>query len=77
MGSSSGVNDQALNIRHVSQQRKDLQLIDKIMSFPLAALDIKCKDRSAAVRKVLFLQSVIRMIGQRRMIDLFDLRMLG
>ena len=51
-------------------------MVDEGVRFLLTALDLKCEDAAAAVREILLIQRVIGMIGQRRMVDLGDLRMI-
>ena len=43
------------------------------MSFFLSALDVECEDRRTAVGEVFCIQCVIGMVGQRRMVYLFNL----
>ena len=71
----SRVNDKALYVCDVSQQRENLELVDELERSFLAALDVEGEDGSAAVREVLLVQSVIRVLRQRRMVDVLDLRM--
>ena len=71
------MDDQALNVSNVCQQREDLQLVDKLECCFLAALDIKGEDRCAAVREVLLVQSMIRVVRQRRMVHMLNLRVIG
>lgn len=69
------MNNQALHICYVSKKGEDLQIVDKLMGFCLTTLDFKGKDRSSAIREVLFIKGMIRMIRQGRMAHLFYLRM--
>ena len=71
----SRVDDQALDVCNVCEQREDLELVDELERCILAALDVEGEDGSAAVREVLLVQSVIRVLRQRRMVDVLDLRM--
>ena len=71
----SRVDDQALDVCNVREQREDLELVDELERCVLAALDVEGEDGSAAVREVLLVQSVIRVLRQRRMINVLDLRM--
>ena len=64
VGRRCRVDDQALHIRHIGQQREDLQMIDKRPGLLLSALDLKGEDRSAAMGEILLIQGVIRVIGQ-------------
>ena len=54
------MNDQTLDIGNIGQQGEDLQRIDELPGFLLSSLDLKCEDRSAAVREILLIQ---RMVG--------------
>ena len=69
------MDDQTLNVSNICQQRKDLQLVNELKCCFLSALDIEGEDGCAAVREVLLVQSVIRVLRQRRMVDVLDLRM--
>ena len=73
----SRVDDQALHVRHIGQQREDLQRVNESMGLLHAALDIEGEDGGAAVGEVLLKQRVIRMIGQRGVVDLLHLRVPG
>ena len=70
------MDDQALHVCHVGQQRKDLQVIDESPRLLLTAFDLKGKDGSAAVGEVLFIQRVMGMVGQRGVVHLFNQRVL-
>ena len=71
------MDDKALHVRYVGQQREDLQVINEGKGLLAAALDVKGKDRCAAVGEILLVQSVIRVIRQRGMVHLFHLRVVG
>ena len=43
------------------------------MSFFLSALDVECEDRRTTVGEVFCIQCVIGVVGQRRMVYLFNL----
>ena len=73
--SGSRVNDKALYVCDVSQQRENLELVDELERSFLAALDVEGEDGRAAVREILLVQSVIRVLRQGRMIYMLDLRM--
>ena len=47
------VEHQRLHVRHVCQQREQLQRVDELERFLLSALDVERKDRRAAVREIL------------------------
>ena len=67
----------ALNVGYVGKKGEYLQCIDECPRLLLAAADVKCEDGAAAVREILLVKSVIRMIGKRRMIYLHNLRMMA
>ena len=69
------MNHQTFDVRYIGQQRENLQIVNKPEGILPSALDLECKNGSAAVRKILFVQRVIRMFRQRRMIDFFHLGM--
>ena len=70
------MDDQALDVGNVGQQGEDFQIVDELECFLAAALDIKGEDGSAAVGEILLIQGVIRVIGQRGVVDFLDLRMI-
>ena len=69
------MNDQALDVRHVSKQRENFQIVNELMGFLHAALDLKGEDGRAAVGEILFVQGVIRMVRQGGMVHMLHLRM--
>ncbi len=69
------MNHQTFDVRYIGQQRENFQIVNKPEGILPSALDLECKNGSAAVRKILFVQRVIRMFRQRRMIDFFHLGM--
>ena len=69
VGRGGRVDDQALDVRHVGKQGENFQIVDELMGLGLAALDLKGEYRSAAVREIFLIQCMIRMIRQRRMIN--------
>ena len=73
----SRVDDQALDVCNVREQGEDLELVDELERCVLAALDVEGEDGSAAVREILLIKLVVRAVRQRRMVDAFDLRVLG
>ena len=75
VGGGSRVDDQTLHISNVCQQGEDLQVIDKLECFLAAAFDVEGEDGCAAVGEILLVQGVIRVIGQRGVVDLLHLRM--
>ena len=77
VGGGGRVDDKALHVRYVGQQREDLQIVDESKGLLAATLDVKGKDRCAAVGEILLVQGVIRVIRQRGMVHLFHLRVVG
>ena len=71
MSGSSRMDYQALYICNIGQQGENLQVINKLVSFLLAAFYVKGKDRSAAIREILLIESMVWMLWQRWMIYLF------
>ena len=59
-----GVDDQRLDVGYVGQQREDLQGVDEPEGFLLAALDLEGEDGAAAVREVLQVGRVVRVVRQ-------------
>ena len=66
----------ALDIGYIGKKRENIQIINKLPCFFLAALDIKGKDRSAAVREILFIKRMVRVIYEGGMVHLFYLRVI-
>ena len=60
VGGGGRVDDKALHIRHVGQQRENLQVVDEGKGLLAAALDVKGKDGCAAVGEILLVQGMIR-----------------
>ena len=71
------MDDQALYIRHIGQQRKELKMVDPFVGFRLTALDLKRKDGSAAVGEILLIKRVVGMVGQRGVVDMLHQGVLG
>ena len=69
------MDNKRLNIGNICKQREDLQRVNELPSLLLAALDIECEYRAAAVFEVSAVKLVLRMIGQGRVVDLFYQRM--
>ena len=69
------MDDQRLHVRDVCQQRENLQIVNKPKCGFLPALDFEREDARAAVREVALVERVVGMVGQGRMVDLLDLRM--
>ena len=66
MGGGGRVDDQALHIGHIGQQGEDLEFVDKPLSLLQAALDLKGKNRGAAVGEILLIQGVVRVDVYKR-----------
>ncbi len=75
VGRGSGMDHQTLHIRNVGKEGEDLQIVDELPSLVLTALDLKGKDRAAAVGEILLIERVVGMIRERGMIDLLHLGM--
>ena len=69
VGSGGRVDDQALHVSDVGQQREDLRVVDELKGFLLAALDVEGEDGRTAVGEVLLVQGVVGMVRQAGMID--------
>ena len=69
------MDDEGLHVRDVRKQRENLEVIDEAERGFLPALDLEGKDARAAVREIPLVERVVGVIGQRRMVDLLDLRM--
>ena len=77
MGSGSRVDNQTFYICNVGKKGKNLQMVYECMCFLLNAFDFKGEDGCASIRKILFIEGMVRMFSQRRMIYLLNQRMLG
>ena len=62
-----GVYHQTLHVGHVSQQREDLQGVDKAPSLFLSALHFEGEDGATTLGEVLLVECVVVMVFQRRM----------
>ena len=54
------MDNKALNIRNICKQRKDLQVVDELVSFFLSAFDLECEDRCSTIREIFFIKCMIR-----------------
>ena len=68
------MDDERLHIRDVREDGEQLEFIDEAVRLLLSPLDVKGKDGDAAVREVPLVEGMIRMRGQRGVVDLRDLR---
>ena len=75
VGGGSRVDYQTLYICHIGKQREYLQAVNKLVCFLHTALDLKGEDRAATIGEIFFIQSMVGMVGQTGMVDLFHLRM--
>ena len=73
VGGGGRVDDQTLHVCNVCQQGEDLQVVNELEGFFVATLDVEGEDGCAAVGEILLVQGVIRVIGQRGVVDLFHL----
>ena len=71
------VNHEALHVGNVCKQAKDLQAVNKLEGFFLAALDVECENGTATVREVLLVKFVVRMVREARVAHAGNLRVLG
>ena len=71
------MDDEALDVCDICEEREELQMIDECESFLLATLYLKCEDGGTAIREVFLVELMIRMIRQRRMVYFLYQRMLG
>ena len=75
--SSASVDDQRLHVGHVGKEGEDLQRINELEGFVLAALDLEGEDGSTAVREVFLIGCVVGVVRQGRMVNLGHLGVLG
>ena len=73
----SRMDDERLDVRDIGQQAEDLQVVDELLGRLSAALDLERENRDAAIREVLLVELMIRMVRHSRVIDLLDMRVLG
>ena len=71
------VDDEGFDVRDIRKQREDLERIDEGVGFLLPALDVEREDGRAAVREIALIEGVIRVIRQRWVVHLLDLRVRG
>ena len=76
MGGGGRVDDKALHVSDVGQQREDLQVVDELKGFLLAALDVEGEDGRTAVGEVLLVQGVVGVVRQAGVVDLGHLRVM-
>lgn len=71
------VNHEALHVGNISKQAEDLQAIDELEGFFLTALDVEGENGTAAIREVLLVKFVVRMVREARVAHAGNLRVLG
>ena len=77
VGGGGRVDDQALHVGNVGQQREDLQMVDEFKGFLLAALDVEGEDERTAVGELLLIQVVDCVVRQAGVVDLLHLGVIG
>ena len=70
------MDDERFDVGDVREQGEDFEVVDELLCRLGAALDFKREDRDAAIREIFFVKLVIRMVGDGRMIDLLNMRIL-
>ena len=70
------VNYKRLYICNICKQTENLEVINKLPCFFPSPFDVECKNRSSAMREILLIKSMVRMIGKGRVIYFFDFWML-
>ena len=73
----AGMDDQALDVGHVGQQREDLEPVDEAPGILLRSLDLKREDGSGPVGEIALIERVVGMVGKCGMVDFRHLGMLG
>ena len=63
------MDDEALGVSHVGEQREKLQAVHKFYGCLSAAFQVNEENGSRALRKITLIEGVIRRIRQRRMMD--------
>ena len=76
VGGGIGVDDEALHVGHIRQQREDLQRIDEAPSLFLSAFDLEGENAAAAIGEVAVVEGMVGVVGQARMVDLGHLRVI-
>ena len=77
VGRRVGMDDEALHVGHVGQQREDLEGVAEAPGLLLASLHLEGEDRSAALRIVFLVEGMVGMVGQRGMVDPLHLGMVS
>ena len=74
VGRGGRVDDQALDVRDVREQREDGEVVDELPGLFLSALDVEGEDGGTALREVLLIEIVLGMVREGGMVDLLDQR---
>ena len=77
VGGGGRMDDQRFYIGNIGEKGEDLQAVNKCLCFLRTALDIKGKNRSAALWKIFLIQSMVGMGWQSRMVHRFHARVCG
>ncbi len=75
VGRGSRVDHQGFYIGNIGKQAENLQGIDEPVGFLFPAFDVEGENRSAAMREILFVQCMIRVIRQRWVVYFADMWM--
>ena len=70
------MDDEGLHVGDVGEEAEDLEMVDEFLRRLSAALDLEREDGDAAVGEIFLVERVIRMIRERGMVDLRDVRVL-
>ena len=73
VGRAGRMDSEGFDVCHICQQREKPQMVDKRPRFRRAAFDLKGEDTSGPAWKIPFIQSMGRIIRQRRVVDPFYL----
>ena len=77
VGGGVGVDDEALDIGDVGQEREDLELVDEAPCRLLSATYLEGEDGSGALGEVLLVEGMVGMALECRVVDLRHLGMVG
>ena len=70
------MNDQGLDIRHIRQQRKELQAFAELAGGLRPTTNAKGEDRARPFREIAIIEFLLPSAGQRGMVDLLNLLMI-
>ena len=71
-----GMHHQALHVGHIGQQAENLEAVDELEGFGLAALHIEGENRARTVGEIPLVEGVLRMVRKARVVHLGHLRVL-